>query len=255
MDVLEIGEKMRVLLFLTFTLLATPAFGEKPHQLLPTDCSGAIGILLHQAGVTKEALFLSRAKNGRECLYKLRETQLSKAEESVQEQIFRGVKIDGTSLFKELGEKTVLAPIELWPPMIDRTVAAAPPQESLGALPDMNFHQYDVAQTQPGQNLPSVFEEGEGTILHCDGTAEFAVALAKKRLLGQVVVAINKGKLIDVFLLQRKGPRFQFQKLAKRLSIKAKIAAKEIGIEGAVELETISPLAKLTVLGPTIRIE
>ena len=246
---------MRVLLILTFILLAPPAFGEKPHQLLPTDCSGAIGILLHRAGVTKEALFLSREKNGRECLYKLRKMQLYKAEESVQELIFRRVKIDGTTLFKELDEKTVLAPIDLWPTMIDRTVAAAPPQESVGALPDMNFHQYDVAQTQPGHDLPSVVEEGEGTILHCDGTAEFAVALAKKRLLGHVVVAINKGKLIDVFLLQRKGPRFQFQKLAKRLSIRAPKAAQEIGKEGSVEFETIAPLTKMTVLGPTIRIE
>ena len=246
---------MRVLLFLTLILLATPAFGEKPHQLIPTDCSGAIGILLHRAGVTKEALFLSRAKNGRECLYKLRKTQLFKAKESVQEQIFRRIKIDGTTLFKELDEKTVLAPIDRWPSMIDGTVAIAAPQGGVGALPDMTFHQYDVAQTQPGQNLPSVFEEGEGTILHCDGTAEFAVALAKKRLLGHIVVAINKGKLIDVFLLQRKGPRFQFQKLAKRLSITPQKAAKEIGNEGSVELETIAPLAKMTVIGPTIRIE
>lgn len=246
---------MRVLLLLTLILLATPAFGEKPHQLLPTDCSGAIGILLHQAGVTKEALFLSRAKNGRECLYKLRKTQLYKAETSAQEQMFRGESIDGTTVFKELDEKTVLAPIDIWPPLIDKTVAAAPPQGSVGALPDMNFHQYDVAQTQPGENLPSVTEEGGGTILHCDGTAEFAVALAKKRILGQVVIAINKGKLIDVFLLQCKGPRFQFQKLAKRLSIKAQKAAKEIGKEGAVELETIAPLAKVTVNGPSIRVE
>ena len=250
------GENMGLLILLAMLLVVTPAFGAKPHQLIPTDCSGATGILLHRAGLTKEALFLAPAANGRECLYLLRKEQLFKATTDGQESVLRSGKLDGSSLFVALDEKTVVAPTELWPPLLDRTIAPPPPpQGGVGALPDMDFNQYDVAQRQPSQELPSLEEEGSGTILQCDGTAEFAIALAQKRILEQVVMATNKGKLIDVFLLQRRGVSFLFQRLRVRLPIFANKAIIEIEKAKEAAFETIVPQAKVTILGPTIRVE
>ncbi len=245
---------MRLLLITLLVVFTSTAYAAKPHKLIPTDCSGALGILLQKVNITKEAIFLAKDKNRREILYLLRQDGLFKMEQEAQNAILKpGNSVSGDN-FVPVKEGVSVAPATQWFPLVDTTRAAPPPEGSVGALPEMDFHQYDVAQKAPGSNLQAIQENRDGTVLHCDGTAEYGAALTHKKLRTDFVVAIPKEKKVELFLLQRVGPRITLKQLKTALPSKARVAQKKLQELGENPFHTIKKLGQMTIEGTKLRL-